>query len=44
MDPDTGIAILIMVATLAAFATFAVIAWLGIRQREVECRLDPSKC
>jgi hypothetical protein len=44
MDPEDGLAILILIATLAAFVTFAVVAWAGVRQRERECRLDPSKC
>jgi hypothetical protein len=44
MDTEQGLALLMLVATFAAFATFAAVAWASIRQRERECRLDPSKC
>jgi hypothetical protein len=44
MSVEQGLNLLMLIATLAAFATFAVVAWMGIRQRENECRLDPNKC
>jgi hypothetical protein len=44
MFTETGIYWLMLFATLAAFATFVVIVWAGLRQRDRDCDLDPTRC